>query len=330
MAKYSFGIDKTTGEELHVTEVGNGGDCNCRCPYCGKDFRSFQGGSNEWHFRHIDNEYCSYGPEYEIHIHAKRELKRLKRIMLPCISLPNGENQPAVTVTVEDVLLENHSSSKVPDVKIIAEGRELLLVVTNRKTKDIESRKRRLRESGFDAIGIGLDDYNFCSYQSSDMENLLLGTDPCKHWVCNQQSDAAWAKHNAERERIRHEREAEQERIRCEREAERERAEREKTALEAARLAKANAELSARKEYEEKKKAFTSLRDAEVNRFGGLPDWYKARQHIRQNGTCFYCGLKLESIPEPAGAVWATCPSCGEIMLDPCENQSCMTGCRFL
>jgi len=139
MAKYSFGIDKMTGEELHVTEVGNGSNCNCRCPYCGKDFRSFQGSSNEWHFRHIDNEYCSYGPEYEIHIHAKRELKRLKRITLPCVSLPNHKSQPAVTVMVEDVLLENHSSSKVPDVKIIAEGRELLLVVTNRKTKDIES-----------------------------------------------------------------------------------------------------------------------------------------------------------------------------------------------
>jgi len=161
------------------------------------------------------------------------------------------------------------------------------------------------------------------------MENLLLGTDPCKHWVCNQQSDAAWAKHNAEQERVRREREAEQERIRIEREAARECAEREKAEQDAARLAKANAELSAQKEYEEKKKAFVSLRTAEVKRFGGPMNWYEARQHIRQNGTCSNCGLKLKPIPELNGAVWATCPSCGKVMLDPCENQSCKTGCRF-
>jgi competence CoiA-like predicted nuclease len=95
-AKWVFAWSKTENRAVHISEVPNGNDCNCRCFCCKGDMQARQGNERVHHFKHINTEYentCSAERCNETALHkiAKEILSENSAITLPDYSIKVGK-----------------------------------------------------------------------------------------------------------------------------------------------------------------------------------------------------------------------------------------------
>jgi hypothetical protein len=121
--KYAF--EYLTGEPVYIDNAPNGLSCNCICPECGKQMIAIQGKSEnhrEWHFRHSEETNCKGGQETAIHKLAKQIIVDNSQIEIPGDTLNYSETRQ-----------EEKFQSVIPDVTVIANGRNVFfeIEVTN-------------------------------------------------------------------------------------------------------------------------------------------------------------------------------------------------------
>lgn len=85
--KYPFAIFTETGSTVHASDVPNGLNCNCHCPFCSEKLIAInnEGNKREDHFRHRADTNCKADYETFIHWLSKHVVKNLKYITLPAI-----------------------------------------------------------------------------------------------------------------------------------------------------------------------------------------------------------------------------------------------------
>jgi len=62
-----YGLDATTGELRHISEVVSGKKCNCVCAACGQPMEARKGSERKHHFAHVSNYECMYASEVAIY-----------------------------------------------------------------------------------------------------------------------------------------------------------------------------------------------------------------------------------------------------------------------
>lgn len=69
--KLPFGLN-VDGVLVHISEVGNGKNCNCYCPSCKSPLIAAKGRQIQHHFKHHIIHECDGGLESAIHLTAKK------------------------------------------------------------------------------------------------------------------------------------------------------------------------------------------------------------------------------------------------------------------
>lgn len=80
--KLPFGLN-VDGVLVHISEVGNGKNCNCYCPSCKSPLIAAKGRQIQHHFKHHIIHECDGGLESAIHLTAKKIIREKKQITLP-------------------------------------------------------------------------------------------------------------------------------------------------------------------------------------------------------------------------------------------------------
>lgn len=81
--KIKIPFAEQNGKIVHISEVGSGLECNCKCCYCGSQLIARKGETNEHHFAHYNSEECEKSLETSIHKAAKQYLESSKKLVVP-------------------------------------------------------------------------------------------------------------------------------------------------------------------------------------------------------------------------------------------------------
>ncbi|GJE52352.1 hypothetical protein GOFOIKOB_5423 [Methylobacterium tardum] len=126
-----FGV-RADGTLAHISEVGSGLACGCRCPRCGTPLVARRGDRVQHHFGHhgaAGERSCHGGPETALHRFAKELLASKLTLALPPV-LRDGERQPlhpGGPYRFDSALLEHRLGTIVPDVIVRRADRDLLV-----------------------------------------------------------------------------------------------------------------------------------------------------------------------------------------------------------
>lgn len=82
-----YGLDVTTGELRHISEVVSGKKCNCVCAACGQPMEARKGSERKHHFAHVSNYECMYASEVAIYKAFSQCIENAEKISLPPIYL---------------------------------------------------------------------------------------------------------------------------------------------------------------------------------------------------------------------------------------------------
>lgn len=182
---YGLGIDGTI---LHISEVGRGLQCGCRCPACEQVLIAKKGPVQRHHFAHHNaNAACAHAAETNAHIWAKDVLARMKRLLVPETVATHGNLTRIVRRTqvysFVEARLENRLGSMVPDVILVmADGKQLIVEVRVTHACD-EVKREKLRLDGLSAIEIDLRQFRTSSDREA-IEGALLSSAP-RTWLSN-------------------------------------------------------------------------------------------------------------------------------------------------
>ena len=182
---YGLGLDGTI---LHISEVGRGLQCGCRCPACEQVLIAKKGPVQLHHFAHHNaNAACAYAAETNAHIWAKEVLARLKRLLVPEIVATHGGLtrivRRAQVYSFVEARLEKRLGSMVPDVILVmADGKQLIVEVRVTHACD-EVKREKLRLDDLSAIEIDLRHFQTSSDREA-IEGALLSGAP-RTWLSN-------------------------------------------------------------------------------------------------------------------------------------------------
>lgn len=182
---YGLGPDGTI---LHISQVGRGLQCGCRCPACEQVLIAKKGPVQLHHFAHHNaNAACANAVETNAHIWAKEVLARVKRLLVPETVARHGSLtrivRRAQVYSFVEARLEKRLGSMVPDVILVmADGKKLIVEVRVTHACD-EVKREKLRQDGHSAIEIDLRNFRMSSDREA-IEGALLSGAP-RMWLSN-------------------------------------------------------------------------------------------------------------------------------------------------
>jgi len=188
--KNPYGIKN--GNLVTVDSVEKGLACGCTCPACGEPLEAHKGNIKNHYFKHCSGADCGYGLESAAHLFAKECIERKKILLLPSLkATPNWDEltylksqyldqrpfdhsvmfkdvvKPWHKLKIDSVVLEKRIGRIVPDVVIVAKGRELLVEI--KVTHGIDEEKHSYIVNN----NLSVVEYDFSSMRSrEDFEKI--------------------------------------------------------------------------------------------------------------------------------------------------------------
>jgi len=158
------------GQIVHISEVENGLDCNCKCLSCGATLIAKNNPSNikTGHFAHWNAEECLNAFETAIHKVAKKIIKDKRQIVIPTVYNKHGDllsKQDLIfldTVISEDeeiTAIGNYSDGSLikPDLIGIIKNRRLVIEIAVTHMTD-QNKIDKIKAHKISAIEINLED----------------------------------------------------------------------------------------------------------------------------------------------------------------------------
>ncbi|SNX54228.1 topoisomerase DNA-binding C4 zinc finger domain-containing protein [Thermoanaerobacterium sp. RBIITD] len=184
--KLPFGLGKYDNKIYHISEVKQGKECNCICPYCGQDLLAKKGNIRSHHFAHVKEE-CKYAFETSIHMYIKEILSKNNKIYVP------GHNfAKEMYLHYNRVELETRFGGIIPDIAIYAGKQSKPLLIEVNVTHPIDDDKlEKIINMGISVLQINICDSNFDFYNfdKKDLEDIILHKTDFKEWAYNAYED---------------------------------------------------------------------------------------------------------------------------------------------
>lgn len=152
------------GEYIHISLVGRGLKCNCRCPGCKADLVAKKGDDTAHHFAHRAKSVCSYKPETALHDYAKRLIARQQEFTTPTLHVVVQDDiyrflvEESLSGKKHSVLsgvFEQGFKEIVPDVQFETDAGLLFVEVAVTHFVDREKRTK-LRRYGIPTVEIDI------------------------------------------------------------------------------------------------------------------------------------------------------------------------------
>jgi hypothetical protein len=188
--KNPYGIKN--GALVTVESVEKGLACDCTCPACGEPLEAHKGNIKDHYFKHYNGSDCGYGLETAAHVFAKNCIEKNKILLLPSLkATPNWEElkylddqyfdqqpfdhsvmfkdvvRPWYKLKIDSVALEKRVGRIVPDIVVVAKGRELLVEI--KVTHGIDEEKSKyIMENNLSVV-----EYDFSSMRQKPDFNRI-------------------------------------------------------------------------------------------------------------------------------------------------------------
>ncbi len=152
------------GKLVSVDTVESGLACGCVCPACNEPLEAHKGKLKIHYFKHYNGSDCGYGLETATHLLAKSIIENEKILLLPSLQAPPDWKQlpyleaqylnerpfphhimfkelvpPWYKLKVDEVLVEKRVGSIIPDVIVVAKGKQLFVEI--KVTHGIDDKK---------------------------------------------------------------------------------------------------------------------------------------------------------------------------------------------
>lgn len=157
-----FGIDETTGQTRHISEVRSGVQCGCLCAFCMKPLEARKGMKRRHHFAHVTNYDCMYGNEVAVYKRVAEILDRDRVLCVPQVSLQFKNWMAPVplkhqqALTLGDVQYCCVHEQYPPELLVTASGRKLriLLDFSDRyySQENLDAFRTEAREKGYSIV----------------------------------------------------------------------------------------------------------------------------------------------------------------------------------
>ncbi len=177
------------GNLIDIEQVESGLRCQCTCPACGEALIAKKGQKTMHHFAHQADSSCSQGYETSLHIAAKEVFANAGKIKIPPVYVEfknSGKERellsPAQFIQIDNVELEKHMDTIVPDVVIYSGNKRLLVEIQVTHSVD-KTKLVKLQETEISCLEIDLHDAEFSSLE--ELKVLLLEKECKKKWVYN-------------------------------------------------------------------------------------------------------------------------------------------------
>jgi hypothetical protein len=190
--KLPFGLKE--GELVEVSQVENGLKCNCFCPSCGHPLVARKGEKTH-HFAHHKSSDCVGALETALHYAAKEILERQKRIRIPAVTTAIGGGYGTVFdlfkeqyISFDNVYLEKHLDSIIPDVIIEIKGKRMLIEIAVTHFID-KNKKTKIRELNISTLEVNLSKLDR-QITLAELESILIDSLENKKWIYNTKQEA--------------------------------------------------------------------------------------------------------------------------------------------
>lgn len=176
---------------VHISEVENGLNCDCYCPYCHERLIARQGEKNRHSFAHVSGKECPNAPETALHMLAKEIISKGCNLTIPAVIFrkkPMRTGYKGSKIVLHEsyvfrpdkVELETKLEGFTPD--IIAEQSGEQLAIEIRVTHKVDEEKReKIKKRNISTIEIDLSSVDRDIYEN-DLK-YYLETGELTSWV---------------------------------------------------------------------------------------------------------------------------------------------------
>jgi hypothetical protein len=194
--KLPFGL-RRNGELAHISTVLSGLACECYCAACGTRLMAKKGEKNTHHFAHYQAEECEHALETVLHLAAKKILEESSEIILPELIIyeeVSGEicGQSRIKkgeaivceqhiAHIDNVILEKHLTSIVPDVIAYIDGIPLIIEIAVTHFVD-EDKQNKINDLWISCIEIDLSDV-FIAANLDAIRSIVVDSVAEKVWL---------------------------------------------------------------------------------------------------------------------------------------------------
>ena len=184
---------------VHISEVESGLSCNCTCPACGEELVARKGSKVMHHFAHKSTLNCEFGYQTSLHLAAKDIIARNQKFSVPelYLSFPNSDKrellQSALTLTVNEVILERKLDTIIPDILLETDIGKIIVEIYVTHEIDIE-KKKKIKKIGIPTIEINLSKFDR-DITSIELQNILVHNDEYKTWIYNSKREETYKKY---------------------------------------------------------------------------------------------------------------------------------------
>lgn len=199
---------------VSIFQVATGRKCNCTCPECGEKLEAKNKGKTEdkvlginqkqAHFAHVSGKVCQYAAESALHKMAKEILSQHKTIMLPAVYYYRERVSNEVSVTFDNVQLEQRidydGTVIIPDA-ILIKGNKKLFVEFYRSHSVDQDKRSKIEKIGISAVEVDLNFVELLINGKPNYEGLKkhIETDTrFSEWLFNPEGERLYKKKSAE------------------------------------------------------------------------------------------------------------------------------------
>lgn len=156
-----YGIDQSTGDLRHISEVSSGEKCGCKCIECGIPLIARKGIKREHHFAHVSNNACAYSNEVVTYLIARNAIRELSKLHLPPIIISSRYEELARKET-QDIPIDDDGVKYVstpnqypPVLKIAYMGHEVRILFDfgdDYRKEQLDTFEEEAREGGYSTL----------------------------------------------------------------------------------------------------------------------------------------------------------------------------------
>ncbi|WP_273430597.1 hypothetical protein [Chitinibacter tainanensis] len=187
-AVMTFAVN-SEGRVVHISEVKNGGACQCTCPLCHSLLVAKNGGQERAHHFAHNNSTESFGcAETALHLAAKQIVAKHKTMTAP---LRHPEQLSGEILMLEDIRLEHRLEIPTDQSWLVADcfgytkGKPIVIeVAVNHKVDPTKSNKLELLN--IQAIEIDLSDWRGQVWGWEELENAVLVDPQRRKWISHE------------------------------------------------------------------------------------------------------------------------------------------------
>lgn len=177
------------GTLIHIAVAENGLACGCTCPACHQPLVARKGNIKVPHFAHHSVDPCSHGLETALHLACKAILAERREIVLPQVEIKFTTYRdpfviaPERRYTFTEVHEESRTEDIIPDLRVMIEGRPLLIEIHVTHAVD-DAKLNKIKRIGIAAVEI-----DFSSlprdFTHDALADLLVNHTEKKKWIFN-------------------------------------------------------------------------------------------------------------------------------------------------